>query len=200
MHPTRQKILDKAVSQIGNPDPDIFWRVVLATFRPGGQKGMAWCGGFALWVLHMCGVTTRMWKIGFGFLLVPPGLPRTNNPEAGDIAYFDRPFQHHALVDSISGETLYTVDGNQGAPNTVRRKERLLVPRDAVQRALNTFDPPAGKLKDDGVMGPKSRAALAWFQSVYLPDGQTGLVDLPTVRALGLKPTAIFFSIAGWLK
>lgn len=194
----RQDVLNRAASKIGSPDPDEFWKEVLATFKPGGQRGLAWCGAFALWALRP--VTTRMWRLGLGFLSVPPALPQIENPEPADVAYFDRPFQHHALVEKIEGEILHTIDGNQGPPSTVKRKQRFLVPVDYVQRALNTHLAHwSTLLKDDNDMGPKTRAALSAFQVV---SGLTpnGLADMPTIKALGLKPTAIFFSIARWVQ
>lgn len=192
----RQTILEKAVSQIGNPSPDTYWADVLASFRPGGQKGLAWCGAFALWCLRQAGVTTRLWRIGLGFLSVPPALKQTLIPETGDIAYFDRPFQHHAIVDKIVGDTLYTVDGNQGAPQTVRAKARKLVPVDALQRALTAH---GFELKDDGVMGPKTQQAVKDFQFAIGPGHTSGVADLATIKALGLRPSAVFYSIGAWL-
>jgi peptidoglycan hydrolase-like protein with peptidoglycan-binding domain len=89
------------------------------------------------------------------------------------------------------------VDGNQGAPQTVRAKARKLVPTDAVQRALTAHGYP---LKDDGVAGPKTLQAIKDFQFAMGPAYTSGVVDLPTIKALGLKPTAIFFSIEAWIK
>jgi hypothetical protein len=197
--PSRQLILDTATSLIGNPNPDMFWKDALPGYLPGAQKGLAWCGVFNLYCLRQAGVTTRKWKLGYGFLSVAPALPQTADPQMGDTAYFHTPFQHHAIIDRIEGETLYTVDGNQGAPQTVRRKERPLVPRNYVQRALNTHLPHDKALKDDGILGPKSRAALVDFQKSQGLQ-LTALADVPTLKALGLKPTAIFFSIESWLK
>ena len=190
----RQAILDRATSKIGNPDPDIFWAEVLPGYRQGGQKGLAWCGAFALWSLRP--VTSRMWQLGRGFLMVAPALPRIEVPLMGDVAYFDRPFQHHAIVEAVNGEDLITIDGNQGPPSTVRRKTRKLVPTDYVQRALNTH---GADLKDDGVPGPLTRTAIRAFQTANGLQ-PTGLACMPTLKALGLKPTAVFFSIAQWVK
>jgi hypothetical protein len=197
--PSRQLVYDTAISFVGNPSPDIFWKDALPGYLPGAQKGLAWCGVFNLHCLRQAGLTTRKWRLSYGFLYIPPALPRTSDPQMGDTAYFDYPFQHHAIVEKVTGESLFTVDGNQGAPQTVRRKERALVPRDYVQRALNTHLSPANQLKDDGILGPKSRAAIVDFQkSQGLP--LSALADMPTLKALGLRPTAIFFSIEPWLK
>lgn len=190
----RQAILDRASTMIGSPDPDMFWAEVLPGYRQGGQKGLAWCGAFALWALRP--VTSRMWKLGYGFLNVPPALPHIEVPLMADVAYFDRPFQHHAIVERIDGECLITVDGNQGPPSTVRRKVRKLVPTDYVQRALNTH---GANLKDDGDPGPLTRGAIAGFQRANGLQPNS-LADMPTLKALGLRPTAVFFSIAGWVK
>ncbi len=191
----RQAVLDRAATKIGNPDPDEFWKEVLTTFKPGAQRGLAWCGAFALWALRP--VCKRMWKLGLGFLSTPPAFKQipVSQAKPGDVAYWHSPFQHHAIVERVEGAYIYTIDGNQGAPQTCKRKQRLLVPTDYVQRALNTFNPPGPPLKDDGIAGPKTRAALVWFQGFAgLP--QTGEPDYQTIRALNLTPTVAIFSIA----
>jgi peptidoglycan hydrolase-like protein with peptidoglycan-binding domain len=191
----RQEILSRAATKLGNPDPDEFWAETLKTFKPGNQKGLHWCGAYALWALRP--YCKRMWRLGLGFLELPPVFPKVPliSAQPADILYWDAPYQHHAIFERLDGAYICSIDGNQGAPETCRRKRRLLVPTDYVQRALNTFKPPAGPLKDDGIPGPKTRAALAWFQT------QAGLPansepDSATIKALGLKPTVIVYSIA----
>ena len=75
-----------------------------------------WCGIFCLWALHQAGLALDwQWEIGRGFLyqLAPPVL----EPAAGDVAYFPNskfgsPVQHHAIVESLDGYQLTTIDGN----------------------------------------------------------------------------------------
>lgn len=116
----RERIVEKAYSQIGVQNPDKFWADVQPALV---RSGKAWCGGFALWVLRQVGIARHlMWQIGKGFTAIN-GLPTTRNPLAGDIAYFDQPFQHHAIVVSTDNGVLKTIDGNQTG-NTVLERER----------------------------------------------------------------------------
>ncbi|HEX6826586.1 MAG TPA: CHAP domain-containing protein [Nitrospiraceae bacterium] len=120
-HP-RIRVVKAAASQLGVQNPDKYWSLV----QPGlvGTKS-AWCGGFALWALKQAGLAPNTpWQIGKGFTEIN-GLPRTKNPLPGDIAYFDQPYQHHAIVTSNDGLNVNTIDGNQ-AGNTVAVKTRPL--------------------------------------------------------------------------
>jgi hypothetical protein len=75
-----------------------------------------WCGAFALHCLHEAHLATGVkWAFGpphYGFLY---RLHTTKTPEPGDIAYLDKPWQHHAIVTDVEGDTVHTIDGNQGA-------------------------------------------------------------------------------------
>lgn len=120
---TRQTILQIAETQLGPQDPKKYWLDVIPE-HPGFSG--AWCGGFTLWVLHEAGIAKDIqWEMGKGYCY---RLPTTNNPQPGDIAYFDKPYQHHAFVERIEGNSLYTIDGNQPG-NTVAKRLR---PRDSV--------------------------------------------------------------------
>lgn len=115
---TRHKIVFIAANEIGPQDPNKYWADVL----PGVSsfKG-EWCGGFTLWVLHQAGIAKDInWTIGKGYCYQ---LPITNNPMPGDIAYIDKPYQHHAIVESVTAEMVSTIDGNQPG-NTVARRLR----------------------------------------------------------------------------
>lgn len=120
LHPKRQAVIDIALSQVGKQDPDKYWSEVCIDLVGSGK---AWCGGFALWCLRQAGVTNRYWLPRLGFVYQKPQLRATLNPETGDIAYIDQPYQHYALVVNVVGETIYTIDGNQ-AGETVSPRER----------------------------------------------------------------------------
>jgi len=115
---TRKRIIEVARNELGPQNPDKYW-VETAPGLTGTNA--AWCGGFALWVLHEAGVGVDVpWVIGKGFCF---RLPQTTNPKPGDIAYFDRA-QHHAIVVSVDDGTLHTIDGNQPG-ETVAERSRL---------------------------------------------------------------------------
>jgi hypothetical protein len=123
----RIKVVKAAASQLGVQNPDKYWSVV----NPGlVASGKAWCGGFALWALKQAGLApTAFWHTnanheGYGFAEVY-SLPKTHSPLPGDIAYYDQPYQHHAIVTANDGVTVSTIDGNQ-AGNTVAVKTRPL--------------------------------------------------------------------------
>jgi len=119
---TRQTILAIASSQIGPQDPKRYWADVIPE-HPGFSG--AWCGGFTLWVLHQAGIAKDIsWEMGKGYCY---RLPITDDPKPGDIAYFDKPYQHHAIVESVSGNVLTTIDGNQPGESVARR----IRPRDS---------------------------------------------------------------------
>ena len=127
-HAMRNRIVAQAVSQIGVTDPSPYW---LDAFGSVPSSKLAWCGVFALWVLRMVGLTSRMWVTGKGFLYVDdaghstakPYLPIVKTPAMGDIAYFDKPFQHYAIVEEVDGDTVHLVAGN--TPNVGRQKTTL---------------------------------------------------------------------------
>jgi hypothetical protein len=109
----RAKVVAIAESYVGPQDPDRFWSRVCPKLC-GNPHLVSWGGGFALSCLHEAGITDKPWTRGKGFLLTPPKLPRTNQPKPGDIAYFDDPVPHHAIVREVTEEMLFTVEGNHG--------------------------------------------------------------------------------------
>ncbi len=86
-----------------------------------------WCGAFALWCLHQAGLGKSLrWVFGppqYGFLY---NLPTTAQPKPGDVAYLDRPWQHHAIVVSADGGSVVTIDGNQGNAEPVKEHTAAL--------------------------------------------------------------------------
>jgi hypothetical protein len=128
MSNVREKIISIARSEIGPGRVDTYWRDVLV---PGSGPPFPkhWCGAFALWCLRRAGLAPDVrWRIGYGFLEVER-LPKTREPKPGDVAYFDKPFQHHALFEAQTADGfLLTIDGNQ--PDV--RAQRRLYPSGAI--------------------------------------------------------------------
>lgn len=110
----RSRVVDAATDALGVRDARAFWRDVLPAGTPESQYPKDWCGAFALWCLHQAGLGLDLqWEFGppnYGFLW---RLPTTQNPQPGDVAYFDTN-QHHALVTDIGliGDRVGLINGN----------------------------------------------------------------------------------------
>lgn len=124
----RARVVAIARTQLGATEPDQYWADVLG-YVPA--QSLAWCGAFALWVLRRAlGVDWR-WVAGRGFIYVDnaglplerPRLPITKTPKPGDVAYYDKPYQHHALVESVAGDQVSLIAGN--TPNVSEYSEPL---------------------------------------------------------------------------
>jgi len=107
-----------AIGEENTKGGDKYWRVVLDP-RWKGPYPRHWCGAFALWCLHQALGCKWIWDVygcygakSSGFL---HHLPRTEDPRVGDIAYKDKPYQHHAVVAALDGDWVITQDGNQGS-------------------------------------------------------------------------------------
>lgn len=127
----RAKVVRIARGELGPADPDKYWAVVQPKLM-GNPTGISWCGGFALWALQQAGLAKDMiWHIWKGEgshsgFAETYKLPRTKDPKPGDIAYFDQPFQHHAIVERNNGDgTVDTIDGNQKPGESVGEKKRV---------------------------------------------------------------------------
>ncbi len=142
----RQRVLYYARREIGLGRPAVYWREVLRNPFPPYPKH--WCGALVLWCLKQAKLEAARdlkWVVGWGFLGDPatrnwrlPLTRESNPPKPGDVVYFDKPFQHHALLVALdpiepiekNGFThpawkLVTIDGNQ--PDC-RERERVHVP------------------------------------------------------------------------
>lgn len=119
----RQKVVKAAKGEVGPQNPDKYWSEVQPALM-GNPTGIAWCGGFALWALKQAGLTEANWEIGKGF--ASRLLNTTKTPQPGDIAYYDQPFQHHAIVEKVDGNNVYTIDGNQSPGEQVLERVRPL--------------------------------------------------------------------------
>lgn len=109
----RSALVVRAQLEIGEQDPDKYWRVVQPKLM-GNKHRISWCGGFALWCLREVKLCDWEWiiygsdgnKSGFLFRL-----KRTDSPLPGDIAYFEKN-QHHAIVEKTDDELVHSIDGN----------------------------------------------------------------------------------------
>lgn len=115
---SREEVVANALSYVDQCCSGECWEDVLESTPPYPP---AWCGAFALHCLRKAGLTDWHWKIGLGFCY---RLPQTNKPEPGDIAYFDT-YQHHAVLESVEGDTVCTIDGNSTG-NVVARRTRSI--------------------------------------------------------------------------
>lgn len=126
MQSPRDKIIGAALRELGEQNPDKYWAEVQPSLM---GSGAAWCGGFALWALKQAGLAGDLvWEIWKGpgtktGFIGPAHLVTTTDPKPGDIAYFSN-LQHHAIVKSYDGETLETIDGNQGPGEQVKVRTR----------------------------------------------------------------------------
>lgn len=126
----RDLVVSIARAELGNTDPTRYWTEVL----PGQLiYPPHWCGAFALYCLRQARLTNWTWRVGLGFLSAPDRdgnlrwrLPRTNVPRLGDIAYRDRPYQHHAMVSEVDQAEIGTIDGNSGYPPAVRAQHHAM--------------------------------------------------------------------------
>lgn len=117
----RERVVAIARAEVGKRDLDKYFADAAPMYV--GQEP-EWCGIFALWCLHQAGLLReKTWKVGLGFLETAPRLPRTSDPQPGDIAYFTK-YQHQAVVLANNGDgTVDCADGNgQGARVSLSRR------------------------------------------------------------------------------
>jgi hypothetical protein len=136
----RQNIVQIAKSQIGQGG-DGTWKNMYTSgvVDQIPTSKISWCGIFALWVLHQAGIATdTKWEYGSGFL---SKLPQTKDPKPGDLAYLDKN-QHHAIIERIDGNTVYSIDGNS-VGGVVAARSR---PKNAF-RAFFSIDPLIGEVE-----------------------------------------------------
>jgi hypothetical protein len=130
----RARIIANARAQIGAVTVSEYWRDVLGPDWTGPFP-KHWCGAFCLAMLHSVGAATDiLWEVGKGFLF---RLPRAKDPQPGDVVYFDKPFQHHALFVRYDGDHIVTIDGNQGAPWPVCERRRAKNKATAIYSVAN---------------------------------------------------------------
>lgn len=116
MNELRDKLLQIAYAELGNSDPHRYWLEAFGSDPNTPKRKLSWCGIFCLYCMRKLELCDWMWITGKGFLF---RLHITTKPQPGDIAYFNAPFQHHALVQSVEGNTLKLIQGNYGTPGHV---------------------------------------------------------------------------------
>lgn len=86
---------------------------------PNGTRDAmpSWCGIFVFWALNKSGVPMPKWELGRNVIKPEAVNPPGYVPQPGDIAW-RRAYSHFAIVESVSGDTVKTVNGNTaGADN-----------------------------------------------------------------------------------
>lgn len=115
--------------EVGETDPAKYWRDAYGSVP---SSKYSWCGVFALWVLRRALNVTWRWIAGVGFIYADdsgkrtdvPRLPVVSVPEPGDVAYYDQPYQHYAIVERVNNDgTATLIAGN--TPNVSRYEEPL---------------------------------------------------------------------------
>ena len=124
----RTRIVSIAASQIGQDNrPEYAADALGLTVEQATAQGvnkLSWCGLFATWVLQQAGARVN-WVLGKG---VCWQLPRTANPQPGDLIYIDQPYQHHAIVARVERDTVFTIDGNsQGGVVAANERPRSTI-------------------------------------------------------------------------
>jgi len=80
--------------------------------KTGSRDAMpSWCGIFAFWALNKSGVPMPKWKLGERMIKPEAARLPGSPPMPGDIAYRNA-YSHFALVESATGNTVKTVNGN----------------------------------------------------------------------------------------
>lgn len=121
----RSQVTRAARGELGESNGGKYWADTLPAGTPTLDYPKDWCGGFVLWAIHQAGLGQDIhWKTGLGFL--SGHLTTTNDPKPGDIAYFNHN-EHHAIVDTVTGDTVTLINGNgiggKVTPSTVRKSD-----------------------------------------------------------------------------
>jgi hypothetical protein len=129
LSPKRARVVALASSQLGQSD----WTKYYSAIEPNPPKDrLSWCGIFCAWTMQESGLDAS-WKLGKG---IQPPLPATQNPQPGDIIYLGdktlrddgKPLHHYAIVESVDGDSITTIDGNskgRKVARNVRKREDI---------------------------------------------------------------------------
>jgi hypothetical protein len=90
-----------------------------------------WCGALALFCLHEAELARALvWRFQTatdkrsGFLYALARIKADEELRPGDMGYQDQPYQHHFIVETVDGDTVQTIDGNQGGERPIQRRTR----------------------------------------------------------------------------
>lgn len=107
-------------------DPQVYWDKAAPGIKltPAELKEKAWCAGFCLWSVKEAGFgALARWDFNGGGM--GRDIVQTQQPRPGDIAYFQKPLQHYALIEALSEDMVWLINGNSGgkgiARNVVKR-------------------------------------------------------------------------------
>jgi len=120
VQPERMDVVHIAQIELGSTDWRTYQDDALCYHEP---KKLAWCGLYTLWAFHQAELAQDWcWKPGLGYLYRLPRLQRGQLPEPADVAYFAKPYQHHALVEWVSpdGTTVGLLNGNSTGGRVAR--------------------------------------------------------------------------------
>jgi hypothetical protein len=115
----RLRVVACAENELDSTDPRPYWTDALG-YIPEPMNRYAWCGVFALYCLRRAGLVDWKWIVGRGFVYKDgkQRLPIVTKPEPGDVAYFDQPYQHYAIVEAVGSDGVHVIAGN--TPNVSR--------------------------------------------------------------------------------
>jgi hypothetical protein len=125
----RDQVARAAASQVGLSDPRPYIEDALGEST---TDDFEWCGMFALWAIHQAGLLPGvLWKIGEGFASEYLKQIPASELAAGDVVYWDQPYQHHAVVEWVDHARglMSTINGN-GAGGAVTRVVRSIAGAD----------------------------------------------------------------------
>jgi hypothetical protein len=132
--------------------------------KTGSRDAMpSWCGIFVFWALNKSGVPMPKWKLGERMIPLEAARAPGAMPMPGDIAYRNA-FSHFAIVESVKGSTVRTVNGNTaGEDNLGGQVQTLEHPLSEWSAFFNPLQIMTGSLGDGEQAGnpvPKTIAEL----------------------------------------
>lgn len=138
--------------------------------KTGSRDAMpSWCGIFVFWALNKSGVPMPKWKLGERMIPLEAARAPGAMPMPGDIAYRNA-FSHFAIVESVQGSTVRTVNGNTaGEDNLGGQVQTIEHPLSEWSAFFNPLQVMTGSLGDGEQAGnpvPKTIAELRKEQPI----------------------------------
>jgi len=118
-----------------------------STIETAGADMPSWCGIFSVWAHKKAGKNIGEWQMGRGVSAFNT-LETTTTPQPGDIGYIHLPYQHHAIIKEVEGDTIHSIDGNSGNNSEVKENAK---PRSAYTGFFTAF----GSGSSAGTVRPK---------------------------------------------